>query len=273
MRNTLSDLQASLNRVRDVVNSILADASASLADTQLRLRHETMQAASVVLLSGFLESFLRSIAERFIAELCASQPAFQSLPAEVRYAHYVEGGTVLAKVAAAQRRSSQTWIVATPADIARRLHSISVGPYEIVWEAFAETRANPNSENVSGFVQKFGVDKVWPKLGAKAQARSAQMTDNAMATALNELIRERNECAHSGSVASLPSPSQLLGQCDLLEVLGESIVEVLEDHLGAIAPGSSRTARVPVALAGSGSAGAATSSVATGAPTGGTAGP
>ena len=41
----------------------------------------------------------------------------------------------------------------------------------------------------------------------------------------------RNECAHTGNSSSVPTPSTVDGNCDLIMALSETIVDVLEDHL------------------------------------------
>lgn len=239
MRPALADLRQSIDRIRNIANDIVVNTPAALADAQLRARHETMRAAAVVLLSGFIESFMRATAEDFVGSVCGVNPTFTSLPKEMRNAHYEDGARILADAAAAHRKSEpHSWIIATREDIARRLHSIASPPYELIWEAFAETSANPGSKSVGAFVKKFGVDSAWPKIGTKAQARIAHFNENALTTALNNLITIRNECAHTGWVATLPAPSDLLGYCDLVEAIAEAIVEVLEDHLLAIAPGA-----------------------------------
>jgi hypothetical protein len=157
---------------------------------------------------------------------------FVALDARIREAHFEEGALVLNRVAHARKTNKVIWATATPEDIARRLHSVSnAAPYEIVWEAFAGTRANPGPDVVRDFVLRFGVRKGWDRIAGKTPHSSSWLV-----SALNNFIRVRNECAHTGTAAVIPLPSDLRQFCDLLDTLATALVAVLRDHVAGFAP-------------------------------------
>lgn len=230
MRTVLADLIASLNGIRDITADITAKAPAALADAALRKRHETILCASTVILTGYFESFLRGVAEAAIRDICGRALPFADLPEEIRQAHFEQGGRVLQNAAVATRTNRTTWIRASSQDISRRLHSVGAGsPYEILWEAFADTRANPGPDVVKDFLERLGVSGGWSSLALRAA-----VPPNAMVVPLRELVRIRNECAHSGTVALIPLPSRLEDFCTTLEQVSTAIVEVLEIHVATL---------------------------------------
>ncbi|NMO15970.1 hypothetical protein HPC49_17190 [Pyxidicoccus fallax] len=224
----LQSLRDSLDLVRDIANDIDANASAALASAAVRARHDTIQCASVVLLSGYFESFLKQLAEETVATICSFGAPFSTLDKRIREAHFEHGGRVLQEVSKAARSSRpHDWVKANSADIARRLHSVSnAAGYEIVWEAFADTKSNPGVEVVRDFLLRFGVEGGWDKI-----AVHCRVTKQWAQTALTNLIAIRNECAHTGKVAVIPSPSELRQFCDNLKDLAEAIAALIQSHL------------------------------------------
>lgn len=227
MRTALASFAQSVNRIRDIALSIDAEAASALASHQVIQRHETIQAASLVVLSGYLESFLKSLAETFVRALCSKSLSFAALPDDIRHAHFIEGGRVLSESVATKRKNKVSWILADGTDIARRLHSVSEGtPYELLWEAFADTQANPGPEVIRDFLHRFGLREVWPRLAA-----SMSRPESLVLASLRSFILLRNECAHTGRTVHVPAPSELRDFCDLLDALGGALVSLLEQHL------------------------------------------
>ncbi|WP_126935446.1 HEPN domain-containing protein [Corallococcus sp. AB018] len=227
----LQSLRDSLDLVRDIANDIDANALAALASAAVRARHDTIQCASVVLLSGYFESFLKQLAEETVVTICSLGAPFSTLDKRIREAHFEHGGRVLQEVSKAARSSRpHDWVKASSADIARRLHSVSSpSGYEIVWEAFADTKANPGVDVVRDFLLRFGVQDGWDKI-----ATHCKVTKSWAETALTNLIAIRNECAHTGRVSVIPSPSELRQFCDYLENLAEAIAALIQAHLNQI---------------------------------------
>ena len=87
---------------------------------------------------------------RYIEDLSASGVAFTGLPEGMRNQHFEGGGKVLSRaVEFARKGKPAPFGNATPQDIVARLHSASAGgSYQIVWEAFADTQANPGPDVV-----------------------------------------------------------------------------------------------------------------------------
>jgi hypothetical protein len=228
MQTALDALEESLDSVRYVTLDIDANATAALGDAVILARHNAIQAAITVIISGFLESFLKGIAESFTTLVCGTGVAFTLLPPKLQAAHYIQGGSVLSNKAAGKAKFS--WVTASPVDLARRLESVqSSTPYEIVWEAFADTQSNPNVGVIGNFLSQFGVQDGWDKLEVKAG-----LSKQSMQTQIESLLAVRNECAHTGKASVVPSPSQIRTYCDGISVLAVAIVSVLNDHLATL---------------------------------------
>jgi hypothetical protein len=224
MRTALANLRTSLQRIRDITLDIDANALRALQNRSTLEMHETIQCATTVIVSGFFESFLKDVAEAFISVVTAKGIPFLKLPPKIQKTHFEDGGAMVARKA--RNRGETAWIMCTTHDLARRLGSVVTSvTYEIVWEAFADTKANPGPENIRCFMQRFGIAKVWPKLASKAK-----VSESLLITNLESYIRVRNECAHSGSALNIPTPNDVRDYCDQIDRLANAIVEVLEDH-------------------------------------------
>src|SRR5437660_6393375 len=144
MQTALLNLKASLDRVRAIADDIDTRVLDALRYAMVQARHETTLCAATVILSGFLESFLKEVAEEMIADICSRAVPFDQLPPKIRITHYWDGALHIREMAR-QERSADPLVLAKAADAARRLASVGAAqlPYEILWEAFAETQANP----------------------------------------------------------------------------------------------------------------------------------
>ena len=229
MQNALPNFKASLDKVRAIADDIDAHVQDALKDAAIQARHETTLCAATVILSGFLESFLREAAEEMIADICSRAIPFDQLPSKIRVTHFWDGALHLRDLAAEEKGSSP--IVLTQAsDAARRLASVSGSqmPYEILWEAFANTQANPGSKEIGSYLKRFHIMEPIPTL-----AGAMRVSENTLALRLNSFMEIRNECAHTGSAKNVPTPSDVRGYCDLIESIGEGIVTVFQNALGA----------------------------------------
>jgi hypothetical protein len=229
MRTVLAEFSASLARVRDIADDNDNNVATIMSSPAVRARYETGRCAATVILSGFLESFLRQLADKCIDAVCSLRMPFSSLPAKIRHSHYEFGGEVLSRRAQDDRASRPSRIQATVDDIAARLASVTATPYDLVWEGFAETYANPNSETISQYLKKFGIDKPWEKIAAEAGSSATSLQ-----TALDSFLALRHECAHTGTASTVPTASELRGFCDLLGTITSALVKVLEDHVGSL---------------------------------------
>jgi hypothetical protein len=228
MQKALANLKSSLNRVLDIVVDIDAHAQDALKDQAIQARHETSLCAATVILSGFLESFLRELAEEVIVDICNRAIPFDNLPAKVRVTHYWEGALQLREIA--RREKSESPVTLKEAlEIAKRLASVGGAhvPYEIIWEAFAETRANPGPEQIGDFLRRFEIADPLPTLAA-----AMNTTQNTLVLSLDSFMKVRHECAHTGSAKIMPTTTDVTSYCALIERLGTGIVSVFQDLLG-----------------------------------------
>jgi hypothetical protein len=222
VRTALSDFQVSIGNVKAVAVDIRANAAAALASTAVVKRHETIQCGCVTILSGFLEVFIKDVAETLLARISGLGIPFNQLPSEIQETHLEKGGVILTKGG----KRNLIWVTASKPDIALRLGSINNPTYTLLWEAFADTQGNPNADVIKSFMKSLGVRSSFDKLEQKF-GRSA----NSIELELNAFIHVRNACAHSGIPPVVPAPSEIEGYCDFLDSLASHIVSVLEDHL------------------------------------------
>ena len=245
MQQVLADFQSSLNRVRNLANDASANTPAALSNPLLLERHETALLAVVVMLAGFFESFLRGTAEAFIDGVNQQNYPFLTLKPTIQYAHFQGGGLLLDAIGGKTRSPRHSWTTTDAFDLVRRLASVQTTTgYELVWEAFAETRGNPDSDVIRIFLKRFGV-------AAPLEALAAQIGYSAqsLGVALDNFIVVRNECAHTGSTNNQPQPSDVLAYCDLLEKIATGIIAVLTTHQVCtgvgVASGTSSSATLP----------------------------
>lgn len=234
MRQALADFGTSLNRIRALANSIVAATGAALSNPAIRELHETQQCGSVVLLTGYFEAFLKDLVRRYIEDLSASGVAFTGLPENMRNRHFEGGGKILSRaVEFARKGKPAPFGNATPQDIVARLHSASAGgSYQIVWEAFADTQANPGPDVVKEIAKGLGLNNFWPTVSTHS-GNPARWSDSALTSQLIDLIAKRNACAHTGTVSPIPTAADILNFADMLEALGTGFVTALEAELAA----------------------------------------
>jgi hypothetical protein len=227
MQQALANLQSSLNRVRDITAEIDANAQAALRDSTILARHETTLCAATVILSGFLESFLKELAEDMVDEICNRAVPFASLPDKVRVTHFWDGAKCVSDIAR-RERSDNPLVLAKATDAARRLASVgSQLPYEMLWEAFAETQANPGPAEIREFLKRFAIDNPLPRLAA-----AMKVGENTLLIGLDSFMQVRNECAHTGSATNVPTTTGVREFCDLIEQIGVGIMTLFQEVLG-----------------------------------------
>ncbi len=224
MEPAIEELTRSLARVRDVADDQDLHVAQVLRDPSFARRLETIRASCTVLLSGYIESFLRDLARFAALEIEGRRVAFSDLPPKLKRAHYEEGGKILGL--RARPIPKPHWVTAGPVDIADRLASAGgSASYLLVWEAFAETQANPRFGVITGFLKRLGVDKPNDRLDQRLP-RGAGSTRLYVDT----LIDLRNECAHTGSLETVPATTDLRTYCDVLSELAQAAVSVLEER-------------------------------------------
>ncbi len=233
MRRALGDFQTSLGRIRALADEIKAKTIDALADSRVLALHETQQCAAVVLLAGYFEAFLKDLVREYVDQLSLSGLSFFDLPLDIQNRHFEGGGQVLTRASFAARKGRTTpFGGATREDIAARLQSpfAGTGSYRVVWEAFADTKANPSPDVVKEIGKSLGLKEFWPSI-AKGSGNSVRWSQSALTKKLQDLIDKRNESAHTGRVSPIPTAADLLDFTEMLEALGTGFVVTLETEL------------------------------------------
>jgi hypothetical protein len=226
MGQALASFKASLGRVRDIITDMDSNAAQALRDAATRARFETIRCACMVILSGFFESFLRNTAEESVKDMSSRGLPFSALPQRVRATHFTEGAAALMKISKEEKKQNS---MVKSEDMLRRLASVNTGlNYELVWEAFADTRSNPGPSTVREFLNRFGIEESGNKLALKMKT-SQGSSDLILFT----FMQLRHECAHAGSAVNVPTTTETLGYCDFLETLASGIEATLQEHLNA----------------------------------------
>lgn len=223
MTGALTRLQTSLDRIRDVADDM--DTRLLTPHAEVRARDETLRCACTVILSGFLETFLKECVSDFVRVVASRRVPFSKLPDSTQKRHFVEGGQLVGQVMRGDGKVS--WITATHVDLARRLASATgTGEYELVWEAFANTQGNPSPSVIEEILKHLGVDKRRERLNLALAGDYPTV-----ALQLSSFIAVRNECAHTGTTLNIPSPASLRDYCLLLKRVADAVVLVLLEAL------------------------------------------
>lgn len=226
IEHAVNSLRPRLDVVREIVDGHDRLAPCVLRDRQLARHLEIIRSSFTVLLSGYLEDFLKEVARLAVRELGQRRIRFQDLPDRVRRAHFRHGAEVLNS--RAKESPSPTWTQATPYDLATRLASATGPNCVLVWEAFADTGANPRFGVVKAFLKRFGVDELDQTLGQQLRRPVA-----ATKLLLDELVDLRNECAHTGGLDNVPSPSKVRDQCDIVEEVAVAVTQILRNRFSS----------------------------------------
>ncbi len=167
---------------------------------------------------------MKEVAEGMISEICTRNIPFQNLPDKIRVTHFLAGGYFLHQKAKDEQKA-KAFAMNESADVVRRLASAGVPqpPYELLWEAFADTKANPGPDAIGDFLRNFGVQKPLPTLAA-----AMNVSENTFVIPLLSFMEVRNECAHTGSSSNVPTTSDIQGYCDLVEQTASGTVLVLQ---------------------------------------------
>ena len=218
MRNAIATLQGDTGRLRDVTHWL--DTPEAL---KLRQATDAIRSGCVVLLCSYFESFIKDVVKAFIRDVNGLGRKFDDLPVKMRYAHFERGGQHLKRASQDDRRNGNT---ALCDDLSRRIYSVTQGAnYTLVWEAFADTKSNPRPEAISEILGLFEIKHPWKAIGGKTGGK-----DEILKTFLSTFIEMRNVCAHTGSNAQPPSSQEIREDIDNILLIGQAIVDVLEER-------------------------------------------
>jgi hypothetical protein len=232
LREAFRTFSESAKPILNLMDDIDAGASLAMRSGIVRAKHEAIRSASVVLLSGFLESFLRKCAEVFFDELVRRNLGYSQLPEAMRQHHFVAGLDEVRKIARIDKSDSSRTFERTIASIGRLVNAPNSQLSALYWEAFAITNGNPGPEVVSEYLRKFAIKDPMKRIAA-----AVNTTEPLLRLKLTSFIALRNECAHTGRAKSTPQPSEVKDFVHLLRLLTLAITKVLDKqvaHLCAV---------------------------------------
>jgi hypothetical protein len=230
MITALAGIKGSTQDLRLVLNNIIVNTTmVTLSDPSFVRRRDLICKSSPVVLSGYLETFLRDCSKRVMIGISGKNRIFTALPPAIQRCHFKNGGRVLNKL----QEGRISWVTTTPTDIANRIaEGVNLVPSKPLWEAFGDTDSNPSAAVVKRYLEDMGIEKPHLKIDAKAAAAGGMSKNWATFSAeLKLFMKVRNECAHSGNLTSAITPNDVINYCDLVDELAQRIVEVLTDHL------------------------------------------
>jgi hypothetical protein len=209
-----------------MLDDIDAEASAALRDNAVLKKHEAIQSAAVMLLSGYIESFLRDAAENFFEELGDTALFYTDLSPDMQLAHYLNGAQTLAQIVDREKRDKPLSLTETVSAVKALIYPISNNSPKLFWKAFAQTRSNPGPEVIKDFLRNFDIKDPLTHLGTKSGYSA-----NHIESQLRTLIKLRNECAHTGSLKSVPSPGTIRDYINFLRKICYGIAKLLTERL------------------------------------------
>lgn len=232
IRCTYTDFAGSVKPVKRLMNSIRKNAASALRDSNVREQHETIQCASVVVMSGYLETFIKDLSKTFFDELKLKGTGLQVLEAaepENKYAltHFRNGAKLLA-----QMTKSNSANLSYCEDLIKRLHAPIINENEPpAWEAFAFTEANPGPKVLKRFLKDLGIQDPFKSV---SDSIGNAYSDTYFETSLTSFIKIRNECAHSGKAKQIPSPQTIDDHVNVLRALTLGICKVVDARVSLL---------------------------------------
>jgi hypothetical protein len=224
MRTALREFTAATDRITAIADWLDTQTQIILATAGLLPAINAMQCSCVVLLSGYFESFLRDVMQAAVQDINRLNKPFLSLPERMRHLHFHSGAQALKNLAGRERRETPGVTVGSQ-DMAIRLASVAGAvPYAIVWEAFADTQANPGPDTVRDLLKGLEIENPWQKM----DAHCGQLGAEYLRTWLGTFILQRNQCAHTGNVANPPGNQDLRDYARNMLAISSAIVALLE---------------------------------------------
>jgi len=196
-----------------------ADVANALGNSMVRDKHAAVRNASVVLLSGFLESFLKQSAEAFFDELRSRGIRYSELPQRMRKVHFSGGLSEIQKIA----KDDDDVFSDTQVALGRLAGPSRDDVASLYWQAFAVTKGNPGSVVVKEYLKNFDI-----KNPLNALAVEVSSDETLIDMTLDSFISLRNECAHTGRAKNTPKTSEVRDFVFFLRRLTLGISRVLE---------------------------------------------
>jgi hypothetical protein len=207
---------------------VQSEAASALKDSSLRAQHNAIQFGSVVLISGFLESFLRATCENYFAELSAKGYGMGKLGHDFLEIHLREGAGHLTDLVKRESKRQPKNLSNSSAFVRRLVAPIADAARSPAWEAFARTQGNPSAEVIKAVLKGLGVKG---GLLAIENAIYHRYSASSIEQLLRNLIDLRNECAHTGSAVSVPQPSTIIDQVHFTRVVALGICRLVDKQV------------------------------------------
>jgi len=225
IRNCFQDFSESARPISQLMKSIQGQAPGALKDKYLRAQHGTIQLGSVVLLSGYLESYLKAICEAYFAELLTKGFGAKKLGDRVVETHLREGAGHLTDLVKRESKKSPGSLTESEAFVRRLVAPILDANKAPVWEAFARTQGNPSPRVVKDVLKGLGISDPFQRASVAVNGRYSSATFDQL---LQNFVDLRNECAHTGTAQVVPSPSTIYDFVMLLRTLTLGIAKIVD---------------------------------------------
>ena len=200
----------------DVVDKVAVSLSAVSALTPANLPiTNAVSCASVVLLSGYFECFLKNVVAEFFNHLNLLKKPLSALPYEMKLKHFESGARALTWASKQDKKLKDT---VHSQNLASRLASMSdPAKYEFVWEAFADTKSNPGPDAVRDILAGLQIQKSWMEINGLVTKHGQ------LQTFLTSFIEMRNVCAHTGQHTNPPTGANIADFTIKFRALAECI--------------------------------------------------
>jgi hypothetical protein len=210
--NATAEYHQSLDTAEEVAKTLLTPQA--LSPSRLAVTN-AISCASVVLLSGYFESYLKDLIKEYIESINALAKPLSAIPYTMRRKHYAGGAEALVW---ASKRDKELQTLVMSQDLSRRLASLSnVSGYVLAWEAFANTNSNPGTETVSTLLSGLEIEKGWKAI------HDLNSEFGPLDAFLTAFMKLRNVCAHTGRHSTPPSGADLLDYIEKFRKLSECI--------------------------------------------------
>lgn len=223
LRKLFQVFSTSSRPIVGLMDDMDAQVAEALRNAIVREKHAAIRSASVVLLSGYLESFLRQSAEIFFDEIHGKGVRYKELPKIMHRTHFISGVNNIQRSV----KDDDEFFSKTILALKNLTDPVSNDLSKLYWNAFANTKGNPGPDVIKDYLRNFGVSDPFRVLAEKIR-----IDQNLIDITLNSFISLRNECAHTGTTRNTPTTSEVRDFVYFLRRLTLGISRALE---GAVA--------------------------------------
>lgn len=214
--SSTDDFISSLAIVKDVGRSLTEPKA--LKPSQLPITNAVC-CGTVVLISGYFESFLKDLIRQYIEAINALAKPVTDIPLNMHHIHFSGGANALKWISKKDKELKNTTM---SQDFSLRLASLSNSSGSILaWESFADTQSNPGADVLAKLMSGMQITDGWKSINDLTQCHGS------LDVFLKTFMKIRNICAHTGSHNSPPTGSDILDYAEKFEAIGECLDMVL----------------------------------------------